>query len=199
MALLAEELVEEWLNRQGYFTIRGTKIGVHEIDLLAIRPTIEGIECRHIEVQASVSPVSYITKVPKEVQKKTGRAAGSAKSRDDDELRESVREWVAKKFDHPRKKKLRGLLANGNWSRELVVNIVKHKREIELLSEVGITIRQLTDIVAELKNHSYLLNGAAGTHLVDLVAIAAVPGSVNAQPSASAGSSTSGTPPKLSR
>ena len=33
MALLAEELVEEWLNRQGYFTIRGIKFGVHEIDL----------------------------------------------------------------------------------------------------------------------------------------------------------------------
>jgi hypothetical protein len=36
MALLAEEIVEEWLNRNGYFTIRGIKLGVHEIDLLAI-------------------------------------------------------------------------------------------------------------------------------------------------------------------
>lgn len=26
MALLAEEIVEEWLNRQGYFTIRGIKM-----------------------------------------------------------------------------------------------------------------------------------------------------------------------------
>jgi len=25
MALLAEELVEEWLNRQGFFTIRGLR------------------------------------------------------------------------------------------------------------------------------------------------------------------------------
>ena len=33
MALLAEEIVEEWLNRQGYFTIRGVKVGVHEMDL----------------------------------------------------------------------------------------------------------------------------------------------------------------------
>lgn len=36
MALLAEELVEEWLNRNGFFTIRGIKLGVQEIDLLAI-------------------------------------------------------------------------------------------------------------------------------------------------------------------
>jgi len=42
MALLAEEVVEEWLNRKGYFTIRGVKVGVDEIDILAIRPTLDG-------------------------------------------------------------------------------------------------------------------------------------------------------------
>jgi len=37
MALLAEKIVEEWLNRQGYFTIRGIKMGVHKIDMLAVK------------------------------------------------------------------------------------------------------------------------------------------------------------------
>jgi hypothetical protein len=37
VALLAESLVEEWLNRQNFFTIRGVKHGIDEIDLLAIR------------------------------------------------------------------------------------------------------------------------------------------------------------------
>jgi Holliday junction resolvase-like predicted endonuclease len=37
MALLAEEIVEEWLNRQGYFTIRGIRLGVNEIDLVAVK------------------------------------------------------------------------------------------------------------------------------------------------------------------
>src|SRR3954462_5142122 len=101
MALLAEELVEEWLNRMGYFTIRGLKLGVHEIDLLAVRPGESGLECRHLEVQASVRPVSYVTRVPKEIQKATGRAAGSAKTRTDDELRQGIKEWVHKKFDYP--------------------------------------------------------------------------------------------------
>ena len=36
MALLAEEIVEEWLNRQGFFTIRGIKQGTQEIDLLSV-------------------------------------------------------------------------------------------------------------------------------------------------------------------
>jgi Holliday junction resolvase-like predicted endonuclease len=52
MALLAESLVEEWLNRDGYFTIRGLKHGVGEMDLLAIRPEPEGkIVGMHVEVQ----------------------------------------------------------------------------------------------------------------------------------------------------
>lgn len=91
MALLAEEIVEEWLNRQGYFTIRGVKLGVHEIDLLAVKwRGDKKPECRHIEVQASMRPVSYISRVPKKDQK-TGRAKNSAR-RSDEELVEGVRE-----------------------------------------------------------------------------------------------------------
>jgi len=173
MALLAEELVEEWLNRQGYFTIRGTKVGVHEIDLLAIRLAKDEIECRHLEVQASVNPVSYITRVPQEVQRETGRAASSAKVRSDEELRKGITEWIEKKFDLPKKEKLRSQLAPCNWSRELVVNVVRHQRELELLAEAGITIIKLSTIVNELKTKNLLLDGASGTHLVDLVAMAA--------------------------
>ncbi|SDJ83953.1 hypothetical protein SAMN05428973_106364 [Duganella sp. OV510] len=32
MALLAESLVDEWLNRKGFFIVRGLKHGVGEID-----------------------------------------------------------------------------------------------------------------------------------------------------------------------
>jgi hypothetical protein len=60
MALLDEQLVEEWLNRQNFFTMRGIKCGVDEIDLLAIRPLPAGFECWHVEVQISYRPVGYI-------------------------------------------------------------------------------------------------------------------------------------------
>jgi hypothetical protein len=60
MSLPGEEVVEEWLNRNGYFTIRGIKVGVDEIDILAIRPLSDGkYECRHIEVQVSINAISY--------------------------------------------------------------------------------------------------------------------------------------------
>lgn len=173
MALLAEELVEEWLNRKGYFTIRGVKLGVHEIDLLAIRPREGGLECRHLEVQASVRPVSYVTRVPKEIQKATGRAAGSARARTDEELRQGIKEWVHKKFEHPAKRTLRNRLAPGPWSRELVLHRVKFEREVELVQEAGITVHRLSGILNELNSGDLPLEGAAGGHLVDLVSMTA--------------------------
>lgn len=64
MSLLAETIVEEWLNRQGYFTMRGIRQGVDEIDILAVRPNVDSsVEGIHVEVQASVRPVSYLTKL----------------------------------------------------------------------------------------------------------------------------------------
>src|SRR3954471_22347641 len=121
MSLLAEAIVEEWLNRQGYFTIREIKLGVHEIDLIAVKSRGNGIvECRHIEVQASMRPVSCISEVPKKFQK-IGRAPNSA-ARSDDELIEGVTEWVEKKFRRADKAKLLQFLWPGQWSSELVVN-----------------------------------------------------------------------------
>ncbi len=82
MALLGEEIVEEWLNRQGYFTIRGIKLGNDEIDILAIQPLADGKhDCRHIEVTISINPISYITKVPAAIRKATGVGAHNAKKR----------------------------------------------------------------------------------------------------------------------
>ena len=174
MALLAEEIVEEWLNRQGYFTIRGVKVGVHEIDLLAVRSTTTGLECRHIEVQASVRPVSYLTRVPKAVQKETGRAAGSAKLREEQELRQGVRECIQKKYDHPEKKRVREQLAPGRpWSRELVVHRLKYEVERTMVVDAGVTVWDLSDVVADLQRGNTLLQGAAGAHLVELVALTA--------------------------
>jgi hypothetical protein len=172
MALLAEELVEEWLNRQGYFTIRGIKTGVHEIDILAVRIRNGGLERRQIEVQASMRPVSYITRVPHAVQKSTGRAATSSKTRDDNELREGIREWIEKKYNHKDKVRVRSELAVGPWTRELVVHVVRHARELDLIAEAGITVHQLTSVVRDLKSARLLLQGAVGAHLSDLVALA---------------------------
>jgi hypothetical protein len=51
MALLAEQLVDEWLNRNGFFTLRGIKSGVHQIDLLGVRMSKGRLEGWHVECQ----------------------------------------------------------------------------------------------------------------------------------------------------
>ncbi len=165
---MAEEIVQEWLNRQGYFTIRGVKSGVHEIDLLAVRPAgKQGIDRRHIEVQVSFRPVSYITKVPKKIQKTTGRAAGSAQRGPEAELRGSVAEWIKKKYKLPSKLKLMQQLFPGDWTRELVVHIVKHEEEMREIQRQGVNVHRLRNIVRQMLKEPALMQGAVSGDVFD--------------------------------
>ena len=168
MALLAEELVEEWLNRQGYFTIRGIKIGVDEIDILAAKFNEDKtIDYRHVEVQASMRPISYISRVPKEVQKQ-GKAPNSA-ARTDQELVVGVEEWVNKKFFKAKKTKLMSSLVPAKWSSELVINNVKSEKEVELIQSHGIKIIRLSKVLSDLQQKEFIVKSASGADFVDLV------------------------------
>lgn len=169
MALLAEEIVEEWLNRNGYFTIRGIKLGVHEIDLLAMSARGSTIEARHVEVQASVRPVSYLCPLPKSVQKRTGRKPMSMKMRTPEELVEGVREWIHKKYDHDVKKRLRSASFPGEWKYELVVHRLRFPQELELLEKHGIRIHRLDDIAESISSGGTVIPKGAGSHLLELL------------------------------
>jgi hypothetical protein len=170
MALIAEEIVEEWLNRNGYFTIRGIKIGNDEIDILAIRPLSNGLhDCRHVEVQVSINPISYITKVPAAIRKATGVAPHNAKKRERGELLDGVREWVAAKFDQPRKSELKKRLCPGTWTRELVIGTIRHEDEAELLMQAGVMIHRLGNLVSGMVANETIVKAAAGADLLSLM------------------------------
>jgi len=156
MAFLAEELVEEWLNRNGFFTIRGIKVGVHEIDLLAVGFKDGEIICRHIEVQASARPIGYISGIP--IKKSSSPV-----------LSEGVEKWVFKKYRLAEKERLRNELYLGNWTFELVVNQVRHENELKLIEEHGILIHRLDDIVSELSSSKTIVTGASGSDLLELI------------------------------
>ncbi|TOP80551.1 hypothetical protein CGH09_08825 [Vibrio parahaemolyticus] len=173
MALLAEELVEEWLNRQGYFTIRGIKIGVDEVDLIAIRFDENGLpECRHIEVQASMRPVSYISRIPKNLLK-PGQASTNAAERSEPVLRAGVQEWVEKKFRKPKKADVLEKLFPNEWSSELVHNIVKSKAELSLIEEQGIKLISLSTVIKQLNSEQFKVKSASGADFADLIHLAA--------------------------
>lgn len=169
MSLLAEEIVEEWLNRQGYFTIRGIKLGVQEIDLLAVKPVRGGLDCRHIEVQSSINPTSYLCPLPKAVQKRDGVGPYNARKRTVPEMRRGAAEWVEKKFNHPKKLALQKRLYDGKWSKELVLNAVLHAEELKYVRELGIRIHRLPEIVRQMNEKRTVIPRAAGGDFLDLV------------------------------
>lgn len=169
MALLAEEVVQEWLARQGYFSIRGLRVGVDEIDLLAVGYHGGIWRCRHLEVQVSHRPISYLSRVPKAVQQATGRKATSARTRNEEELRQGIQEWIHRKFDHPEKELLRQRLAPGPWSRELVIHKLREPLEKQLLQAQGVQVHQLSDLIRDMQQPQGLVKAAAGEALLDLI------------------------------
>ena len=101
MALIAAEVVEEWLRQQGYFTIRGIKFGVKEMDILAIKPGPNGIELRHVEVQVSMNPVSHITPWAKRLKAELGISGMSPKPRGHGQIVECVEAWDRQEVPRP--------------------------------------------------------------------------------------------------
>jgi hypothetical protein len=163
MALIAEELVQEWLNREGFFTIRGIKIGRDEIDLLAVRPNYKGtLECRHVEVQVSVGPIGYIANAK----------IKSARKRTKGEIKSEARAWVGKKFKAAAKQGLRSSLckARANWSFHLVHGNVKDEAELGVIKSLNIQLHDVRDILKKMAApHKRDYSGATGKDLVDLV------------------------------
>ena len=112
-------------------------------------------------------PVSYISKVPKNLQKQ-GRAANSAK-RSKEELIDGVAEWVENKFRKKKKTDLIKKICPAKWSSELVINVVKSSDEVKLIQSHGITIIDLSGIVSSLGEEDFILKSAGGADFVDLI------------------------------
>lgn len=158
MALLDEQLVEEWLNRQNFFTMRGIKSGVDEIDLLAIRPSPEGMECWHIEVQISYRPVGYIG------------GDTNARKRTKKELRAGVEQWVAKKFTSPKKVKRRNeILSDVSWRKLLVHAILKDEAELAIMEELGVELIPYKRVLEDLRSEKKSKSSSAASGIVEML------------------------------
>lgn len=174
MPLIGEEVVEEWLRQQGYFTIRGVKLGVHEMDILAVKPrTGKSPHLRHVEVQVSMNPVSHLTPWTKKLREELRIAPMSRTPRTAKQVIECIEAWVDKKFKEKKKAALRERLYPGEWDYELVVHKVKFPDELRAL-EKHIKVIRLVKILADLE--SWAEGGkktqgftASGAPLVDLM------------------------------
>ncbi|OBZ09088.1 hypothetical protein A8L34_23380 [Bacillus sp. FJAT-27264] len=174
MALQAETLVEEWLNKNGYFTIRGIKEKLNEIDFLAVRQSEDGEwEYVHCEVLVSMRPVAYISKLTKQQMEKLGvKSKTSAKLRNSESLKDSVKAWVEIKYTSDKKKKLRSsVIDTEEWQYWLVHGRVKDQNELEQISGEGVKLVAIKDILQELTanttEHSF--SAASAGDLVELI------------------------------
>ena len=174
MSLIGEQLAEEWLNRQGFFTIRGVKVGNGEMDLLAVKQDKGNIECWHFEVQLSLRPVSYICPAPKELRR-AGKSPHNASKRSTDEAKQAVKEWLEKKYFDPEKDQVRSRLWPGKWKFGFIVGNVRHHDELDLISAEGVKVFHMVDHLQHLsplrsKNGGrFILEAASGADLLDLV------------------------------
>ncbi len=173
MSLLAESLVEEWLNRKGFFTIRGIKHGVGELDLLGIHRESNGsVTGWHVEAQVSFRPIGYVTKLTKEMARASGRARGTAKQRTPEEIEACVHEWVNDKFTSKAKQRVRESLWSGvNWSFHLVHGVVREPKELEFFEREAVVCHPFNQLLDELSDRSdRTYSGSAGGDLAEIVA-----------------------------
>lgn len=158
MAALDEQLVEEWLNRAGFFTVRGVKVGLSEIDLLAIKPIDGALKCKHVEVQISFSPIGYIG------------GSSSAKRRTPSETQDGVKEWVDRKFQKKEVVRRRDEFVQGaKWEKVLVHEKVRHPEELTLLSECGVTLKPYIEILDELMLQRKSTSSSSASGIADIL------------------------------
>ena len=174
MALLAEQLVDEWLNRQGFFTVRGVKEGVDEIDLLGVRPsrTSSGtLEAWHVEVQVSFNPNAYISKLSKGQMAELGtNNKNSAKVRQTELLERTVEGWVEGKFNKKRKRQMREERWTGlNWQFKLVHARAKYPVELELIAKHCIELIPLQKVLQDLEATAGKMRGYSGTDILEII------------------------------
>jgi Holliday junction resolvase-like predicted endonuclease len=158
MALLDEQLVEEWLNRKQFFTIRGLKAGLGEIDLLAVQNTPNQAQYWHVEVSVSFRPMGYLG------------GDKSARKRTDAEIKNGIEHWVAKKFTDDKKVKARNTAYSTNdWQFVFVHGVMRDDKELEYLKELGVKTIPYKTLLTELLEDKNKHSSSVASNIVDIL------------------------------
>jgi hypothetical protein len=158
MSMLDEQLVEEWLNRQNFFTMRGIKQGVDEIDLLGVRTSPSGNEYWHVEVQISYRPIGYIG------------GDSNAKKRSSDEIEEGIKAWVTKKFTSEKKVMRRNAIApDATWRYVLVHGAVRDITELDHIKDLGISLIPYKQVLLDLQQQAKSHSSSAASNIIDML------------------------------
>lgn len=138
---LIENIIGGWLNSKGYFLIQNLKIGLNEIDALAIKldKNHKVQEAIHIEVQCSSNPIGYIG------------GSTSAKKRSPKDIEKGVLSYIAKKFDSKKIKALVESLAGKDCKRWFICGVLKDETTIDYFKKKGVEVYRVWDIFKEVR------------------------------------------------
>jgi hypothetical protein len=134
---ISESLVSLAYQSLGYFVIEGRKVGMKEIDLLAVRVGKDGeIEERlQIEISISVSPIGVLRR-----QAKLGRSA--------EEPARSVEEWREKKFGDRRVvREVTETFRGKPYDHVFVHGQLKDPSQLAVLGQAGIKCVEIGDLI----------------------------------------------------
>lgn len=158
MALLDEQIVEEWLNRDNFFTMRGIKCGVDEIDLLALKNINGKTEYKHVEVQVSYNPIGYVG------------GDSNARKRTALEIKKGVEEWVVKKFTSSKKTEKRNAIApNAKWDFVFVYGVLKDETEIDYMKELGVHTISYKEVLEFLIKDKVNQSSSAASNIIEML------------------------------
>ncbi len=163
MASISEQVVEEWLRRQGFFTIRGARVGNQEMDILALKYQNGKVVAHHYEVHASYTAIGQFFGKgikPKEIKEKG--------------LEGAVQDFFRKKFLAEKKRKLRNRLVGCelDWKFHYVVHKVRSKEALEIvptLRDPRVKVIRYCEVCKELNSAKKPEHTATGKDLANLL------------------------------
>ncbi len=139
---IIEDIVSDWLNSKGYFVIKNLKVGVNEVDILAVklnnRQNVDN--AIHVEVQCSSNPIGYIG------------GSSSAKKRNVLEIESGVKNYIDKKFNSEKIRNVVRELVGNKYEKIFVHGKLKEEAEtIKAFEKNGIKVVRVQQIFKEIK------------------------------------------------
>lgn len=158
---LIEDIIANWFNSKGYFLIRNLKIGVNEVDILAIklsnRHQIE--DSIHIEVQCSTKPIGYIG------------GSKSAKKRTSEDVDNGVTDYINKKFNNKKIKDVIEQLIGSKYRKIFICGKLKDEDTLKYFIKNGVEVMRVWEILEKIKFKEEKYKTSAGNRYYQLLYI----------------------------
>src|SRR3989344_4665719 len=138
---IIENIVANWFNSKGYFLIKNLKVGVNEIDILAVKlnNNQKVDDSIHIEVQCSSNPIGYIG------------GSSSAKKRNASGIESGVAAYIDKKFNNKKIKNVIERLIGNKYRKMFICGKLKDESTIKYFKKNGIKVMRVWQIFKEIK------------------------------------------------